>query len=82
MLTLIAYRFLLGQDLPKVPYLTRLDLFLIGSTVLVFLVLVEVTVTTRLHGEQQEERAARVDRHSRWVFPLVYLALFMAVFMS
>jgi cadmium resistance protein CadD (predicted permease) len=82
MLTLIAYRFLLGQDLPKVPYLTRLDLFLIGSTVLVFAALVEVAVTTRLHSEQQPERAARIDRHSRWVFPLAYLALFAVVFLS
>ena len=39
MLTLVAYRFLLGQSLPPVSYLTRLDYFLLGATVLVFIAL-------------------------------------------
>ena len=39
MLTLIAYRFLLGQSLPPVSYLTRLDYFLLGATILVFIAL-------------------------------------------
>ncbi len=48
MLTLIAYRFLLGGMLPRISYLTRLDYFLLGSTVLVFLALVEAACTSRL----------------------------------
>jgi hypothetical protein len=38
MLTLIAYRFSVGTQLPKVEYMTRLDLFILGSSMLVFAV--------------------------------------------
>jgi hypothetical protein len=36
MLTLIAYRFSIGELVPKVAYLTRLDYFILGSTLMVF----------------------------------------------
>ena len=31
MLTLIAYRFMVGGTMPPVPYLTRMDYFIFGS---------------------------------------------------
>lgn len=40
MLTVIAYRFVLANQLPRVAYLTRFDYLLLGCTTLVFLVLV------------------------------------------
>jgi hypothetical protein len=36
MLTLIAYRFAMSSVLPPIAYLTRLDIFIIGASVLVF----------------------------------------------
>ncbi|MHC4150012.1 MAG: hypothetical protein ACYSR5_11065, partial [Planctomycetota bacterium] len=42
MLTLIAYRFMLGDLIPRLSYMTRLDYFTLGSTILVFLTLLEV----------------------------------------
>jgi hypothetical protein len=36
MLTLIAYRFAVGRDLPHVSYLTSIDYFILGATFLVF----------------------------------------------
>lgn len=76
MLTLIAYRFLLGQSLPPVSYLTRLDYFLLGATILVFIALIEVTVTSSM----TEEGAASINRHSRWVFPTAFVVLLIAAF--
>jgi hypothetical protein len=75
MLTLVAYRFLLGGDLPKVSYLTRLDYFLLGATILVFLTLIEVTWTSAMSGRGQAEAARRIDRRSRWLFPTLFLAM-------
>ncbi len=75
MLTLVAYRFLLGQELPKVSYLTRLDYFLLGTTILVFLSLIQVTWTSALFGRGQTEAARRIDRWSRWLFPTMFVAL-------
>lgn len=75
MLTLIAYRFAVGALLPKVSYLTRMDDFILASTVLVFLSLVEGVVTSRLAAGDRLAIARRLDRHARWVFPVAFLAI-------
>jgi hypothetical protein len=80
MLTLVAYRFLLGGDLPKLAYLTRMDYFLIGSTLLVLLTLVQVVATTALVDRDRGSRAAAVNRVSRWVFPLAFVGLTVGIF--
>ena len=71
MLTLVADRFLLGQSLPPVSYLTRLDYFLLGATVLVFVALIQVALTSAM----SERRAASINRNSRWGFPVAFLIL-------
>lgn len=75
MLTLIAYRFAIGADVPKLPYLTRLDAFILLGTILVFLSLIEVMVTTRLALNDRMKTARAIDRHARWVFPLTFAIL-------
>ena len=77
MLTLIAYRFAIGTFLPVISYLTRLDLFILGSTLLVFFSLVEVVVTSNLARKRRKELAYTVDRVSRWVFPIAFLCLLL-----
>jgi hypothetical protein len=71
MLTLVAYRFLLGQSLPPVSYLTRLDYFLLGATILVFVALIQVALTSAM----SDRRAASINRNSRWVFPVMFVTL-------
>ncbi len=80
MLTLVAYRFLLGQGLPPVSYLTRLDYFLLGSTILVFGALIQVALTSGMNEERGRPRSAAINRLSRWVFPAVFLGLFAILF--
>src|SRR6266705_1352230 len=48
MLTLIAYRFAVDTQLPRLPYMTRLDALFLVSTLLVFFSLIEVLITTVL----------------------------------
>jgi hypothetical protein len=72
MLTLIAYRFAVDADVPKLPYLTRLDEFILMSSVLVFLSLIEVLVTTRFSNHDRLKQAHTIDRHCRWIFPLLF----------
>jgi hypothetical protein len=72
MLTLIAYRFAVGADLPKVSYLTRLDFFILSATILVFASLIEVVVTSTLAGQEKLELARKLDRWSRWLFPAIF----------
>lgn len=79
MLTLIAYRFLLGNLLPRISYLTKMDYFLLGSTFLVFAALIEVAVTSRLARTGRESLANGIDRWCRAVFPISFVVFVMVV---
>ncbi len=74
MLTLIAFRLAVSGSLPPIPYLTKLDLFTIGSTAVVFAALIETVVTTALWDKEHLDSALRVNRWSRIVFPLAFIA--------
>jgi hypothetical protein len=81
MLTLIAYRFAVDIQLPRLPYMTRLDVFFLVSTLLVFLSLIEVLVTTILDNNDQLARAKKLDRYCRVIFPAVFLLVSILTFM-
>jgi hypothetical protein len=80
MLTLVAYRFLLGQKLPPVSYLTRLDYFLLGSTILVFVALIQVAATSAMSAGDRSGRAVALNRVSRWAFPATFMLLIVGSF--
>src|SRR5215472_6725078 len=80
MLTLIAYRFAVDTQLPRLPYMTRLDVFFLISTLLVFFSLIEVLVTTILDNNQQIESAKKIDRYCRVIFPIIFLVASIAIF--
>ncbi len=75
MLTLIAYRFSVGGEVPRIPYMTRLDTFILASTTLVFISLVQVMITGSLARREQAALARRIDRWSRVVVPVVFAAV-------
>ena len=79
MLTLIAYRFLLAQMLPRLSYLTRMDFFLIGSTLLVLLAVIQVAATTQAADHDHRRKAHSINTHSRWFFPTIFAAMFAAM---
>jgi glycine receptor alpha-4 len=76
MLTLIAYRFTLARSLPNLDYLTRMDYFMLTSTVLVFLVVVLVTLCSRLLGQGRQRLVARIDRWGIAAFPVLFAVFF------
>ena len=80
MLTLIAYRFAVDNQLPRLPYMTRLDVFFLISTLLVFFSLIEVLVTTILDNNQQIARAKRIDRYCRVIVPVIFVIASIAIF--
>lgn len=80
MLTLIAYRFMVGSLLPNVSYLTRIDIFVLGSTALVFATLVEVVVTSRLAHREKLALARLIDLLSRFIFAAAYAVVIAAAF--
>jgi Neurotransmitter-gated ion-channel ligand binding domain len=74
-LTLIAHRFVLASLLPRLPYMTHLDYFTVGSTLLVLLALIAVIVTGFLAVHGHDRHARRIDLLARGTFPGAFLLL-------
>jgi gamma-aminobutyric acid receptor subunit beta len=50
-----------------------MDKFLFSSTVLVFMALIEVVITSHLSSTEQLVKARRIDRAAMWLFPLCFI---------
>ena len=74
-LTLIAFRLAVGGSLPPISYLTKLDLFTIGATAMVFTALIETVASTALWDQERQDLASQLNRWSRVIFPLSFVAL-------
>jgi hypothetical protein len=73
-LTLVAYLFAVAHLLPRVSYFTRMDEFILLSTLMVFISLLQTAATTTLIP-RKTPLMARVDRWSRIVYPVMLLAV-------
>jgi hypothetical protein len=73
-LTIVAYQFVVAQDLPRVGYLTLLDQITVASFVLLAITVLQSLWVSRLKPISIE-RARSVDRASRWAFPIAYAAV-------
>ena len=71
MLTAIALYLSVSSSLPNLGYLTTLDQMLIWAIVLVFLSIVEALVSGLMVHNKSPRRALRLDRISRFVFPVL-----------
>ena len=77
-LTIVAYQFVVAEELPRIAYLTLLDKMMILSFVLLAVTVVESLVIAR-YQEDDMPRALRIDRACRWIFPSAYLVLLALV---
>jgi len=74
-LTLIAQRFVLASLLPRLPYMTRMDFFTVGCTLLVLMALIGVVLTSYLDTIDRDSMARRIDMWARGLFPAAFLLL-------
>jgi len=81
-LTLIAFIFATTNMLPRLGYLTALDRFVMGATVLVFLALLQCLITGYLASKERVELANRIDVVGRFIFPLMFFAVCMKVYLD
>lgn len=77
-LTLVAYLFAITVLLPRVSYVTRMDRFILLSTLMVFAALIQTVATTRLVRHKRKPSAEWFERRSRVVYPIL-LVLVLAV---
>jgi hypothetical protein len=68
-LTIVAYRFSIGETLPRISYFTRMDAFTVGSMFLVFMTVVQVVINSMLVKRGRKQTALRLDRAARLVYP-------------
>jgi len=73
--SLIAFGFSIRLSLPRVSYVTRADVFVLGCTLLVFLALGAAVIGSRWASADKLEQAIRLNATIRWV----YVALFLIV---
>lgn len=78
----IAFRFSLSVLLPRISYFTRMDEFVFGATLLVFLPLGKAIVTSRLVKAERIALVKRLDQWSRWLYPLGIGALVWFTFIK
>ena len=75
MLTVMAFQFAINNSLPRIFYLTRIDLFILCSTMIVFLALIEAITTSTLTRFGKIKLAQKIDTWAKWVFLPCFILL-------
>ncbi|MBW2587681.1 MAG: hypothetical protein JRD92_12155 [Deltaproteobacteria bacterium] len=76
-LTAVAYQTVVSEILPQISYMTLMHGFLNLSFIIMCATVVINLVVGKLDQAGKPEAGNRVDRRSRWIFPLSYLGLNM-----
>lgn len=74
-LTIVAFQFLISDQLPRVSYQTFMDRLLLTSFGFMIMTGLESVVVNMLVDNGRGSVATAVDRKSRWAFPLGYVTL-------
>ena len=80
-LTIVAYQFVVSQDLPRIGYLTMMDKIMIVSFMMLAITVLESYLVSR-YVEGDHDQAVRIDHTARWLFPLAYAALIGVIALS
>jgi len=79
-LTIIAFLLRFDTIIPKVAYLTRMDMVVIISMILVFFAFVEVIFSSFLAQRERKILARKLDMYSRFIFPFLFMVLLLIYF--
>lgn len=78
--SLLALGVSIRLSLPKVSYLTRADIFVLGCTLMIFMALGVAVLGSRWAGSGQAEKALRANTAVRWVYMFLFVAVAFAAF--
>ncbi len=79
-LTLVAYLFAVTALLPRIAYLTRLDQFILLSTILVFVGLLQTVISTYLVNLDKHALVRRINQVSQIANPILLLIVILVSF--
>jgi len=72
-LTLVAYYFAMAVVLPRTSYLTRMDIFISLSTIMVFACLMQTVVMTNMVRRKKDKFLGQILKWSRAIYPITLL---------
>jgi hypothetical protein len=78
--SLIALGVSIRLGLPKVSYLTKADIFVLGCTLMVFLALGVAVIGSRWASSDRMEQALKANAIARWLYMLLFVAVALAAF--
>jgi hypothetical protein len=79
LLLFIAFNFTISNSLPKLGYLTLMDVILVSTFVITALVVMFNVWLKRMEVTKGESVAHAIDKYSIWVYPLLYFAGFLII---
>jgi hypothetical protein len=71
-LAAVAYQFIISEALPRHIYNTFMDAIVLFSFIMMTLTIIENIIANNLHLRDQVETATRLDKASRYLFPIAY----------
>ena len=80
LLTLVAFRFMFGSLVPKLPYLTLFDYLLFGATILVAASLLTLSVESRL-VQKHPDTVRKIDKIARIAHPVFFVLVVVLAFL-
>lgn len=79
-LTLVAYLFAITVLLPRVSYVTRMDRFILLSTLMVFVALLQTVFNTVMLKREKKVLVDRIERWSCGLYPLLLVVVLCVSF--
>ncbi len=81
LLTFVAFNFTFGSELPRLGYLTFMDLLLVISFIITAFTVVCNVIIKRLDSSNQDALCQKIDTFFTWGYPIVYIgSLLVMVF--
>lgn len=78
-LTIVAYQFVVIENMPRMSYLSFTDTLLLVSFLMMAATIPQSLTIHTLVRKGKQGLARRIDRTSRWAFPLAYLIMVIAI---
>ncbi|NYT15896.1 MAG: hypothetical protein GKC02_08080 [Methanomassiliicoccales archaeon] len=79
LLLFIAFSFTIGDDLPKLGYLTTMDKILISTFIWTAIVVAYNFYLNRLEEKKRSELSLKIDRFLVWTFPFAFLLTYLII---
>ena len=78
--SLIALGVSIRLSLPKISYLTRADVFVLGCTLMVFIALAIAVIGSRWASSDRMEQALKANAIARWIYLLLFVVVAFVAF--